>query len=199
MLDFFKGISLADIILYLASGFVFLQTLYFLLHRNFGKDYKHSIVVSIIVGYLFTQVFYSIPFSVNYIFDIFCYIFILAILAWIFSFIIKTQRFNKILHFLRIDSTLNENIWDDIVERQSKEATIWLNVKCNDLYYCGQIIRIENYAKYPLILLSLYIIKDKDNNTLYDRTEDKYENVLIDTSKCSAIEITYDKDYPLKK
>lgn len=201
MLSFFEGISLSDIILYLVSGFSFIQTFIYIHNKNGNKNYQHRFIQYIIVGYILTNIYYAIPISINEYIDVIVFIVVILILSYCIAQFTLWDKFIDICKKLKINRTINQNIWLDI-QSENKNG-LWVYLTCEDRFIVGQLYLVENDERFPLITLKNYEKYDLEDNLIEDDSEDDSKNgnklILIDTSKCSNIEFVYDKDCPLDK
>ena len=197
MLSFFEGISLPDIMLYLVSGFAFIQTFLFIHNKNGNKNYKHRLIQYIVAGYILTNIYYAIPISINAYVDIMIFIVIILIISYVITQITLWDKFENICEKLKINRTINQNIWLDI---QSKNKNgLWVYLTCEDRFIVGQLYLVENDERFPLITLKNYQKYDLEDNLIEDNSKDSNSLILVDTSKCSKIEFVYDKDDSLDK
>ena len=77
-----------------------------------------------------------------------------------------------------------------------KEHTVCADIRSKTLkkHYYGEIVLIEDFEKYPRIVLSRYTIYDKDNEVIEDYDNDPTKRIFIDTSLYDDIRLTYHKD-----
>lgn len=116
-----------------------------------------------------------------------------TLLAFCASKIFDSVFFRNIFKKIKINRTFNKNIWHDIMD---KEHTVWADIRSKTLkrHYYGEIVLIEDFEKYPRILLSRYTIYDKDNEVIEDYDNDPTKRIFIDTSLYDDIRLTYHKD-----
>lgn len=59
--------------------------------------------------------------------------------------------------------------------------------------YFGQVVMYEEFERFPIIQICKYMAW-KDNDLLFDYSDDPTQTVLIDTSKYTEIDIIYQKN-----
>ena len=110
-----------------------------------------------------------------------------AIVGLIIGKIIITDKFNSILHWLKIGRTTNNNIWDDIIKPYT-----WLYVYMKDgTYYLVQYRYGEPFEREPIIVLTTYQKLDMDDEVLEDYSQNKGRAVVINTKDFDRIEVAY--------
>lgn len=180
---------LPDIIVYLLLGFTAVKIFKFITNREDSTEVNHIIIESVIIGFVIKKVFELIPITSHiYIIDVLCIFVITIIGSYLFAKLWSGEKFLKIKNFLKINRTERKYIWYDIKDPTAVyvDAT---NPETSVRYF-GKLKLIEESQRQPLILLegyTKYVNGEEDCNYLtdYKRT------VLLDTSKYTEIEITY--------
>lgn len=122
------------------------------------------------------------------------FLIICAIAGYITAQFYVSKWMRWILKKLKIKSTINEYIWRDI---EDKDNGLWVKVvskECNfDIY--GQLVLFEQFERKPIIVLNRYIYRNySDKKIIKDFDTVPTKRIVIDTSKCDVIELTYDKN-----
>lgn len=182
---------LPDIMLYLVSGFLFVRIFNFICTKRKANDYQHIIIKSVIVGYILKYIASFIPALTNiYALNVLGFIVLCCIIAFIAARIYKSNWFYKFLRFIGVENTLNDDFWVDI----EGDKSVWAEVYCKDTeeYYYGLVCLSENFKDEPKIVLKRYsIYKENSNEPIKDYNTDPAKRIVIDTSKCEVIKLTY--------
>ena len=180
--------------LYFVSGFIFVAIFNFIVsHKNQG-DYKNSITKSLIVGYVLTLFFHLIPSFThnNQYADISIFLFLCVLCAYICGRLYEGNFVRKLCKKLKIRSTVNECIWYDLEDHGDKPLWVKATIFEQNVIIIGQLIIVEEYQRMPLLVLNRYIIKDLCGNIVEDKDSDITRRIIVDTQKCSRIELIYD-------
>lgn len=181
-----------DIILYLFSGFLFVQVFNFIaLHKN-PSNYQHIIIKSLLAGYILNNLYKSIPYTYqsNVYLNTTLYLIVCLVLGYLTAIFCRSNFFKKLCRFLKIRRTVNEFIWSDI---EDKKYGLWVRAVNHEIGidYLGQLCLYEEFQRYPIIVLERYQKLDGDGNVLEDYSARPNEKIIIDTSKCNHLELTY--------
>lgn len=131
-----------------------------------------------------------IPIHISYNIDTIFIILFSVVLGYLFARMFKNIYIIKILDILKIRDTGNKYYWDDLLdENYPMEAKITID----NIIYEGMIHNYESYSNDPHIVLSSYVIKN-EYKILEDYTFDNTKIIILDTSKASNVEISYDKN-----
>lgn len=183
---------LPDVIVYLLLGFTFVKIFKYVTNREELTEVNPIIVESIITGFVIKKVFELLPFTSHiYIVDVLC-IFIATIIgSYFLGKLWLSEIFFKIKKFLKINRTERKYIWYDL--RDTIAVYIDATNPDTKVRYFGKLKLIEESQRQPLILLKGYVkyIGDKE---IVDYLDDNTRTVLLDTSKYTEIEITYQRE-----
>lgn len=196
ILNFFEGISLNEILLYLTSGYVFLFVFDFVCGFTDEKTYQFALLKTIVCGYMLTQVYNILPFFASKrIIDVLTFVILCIPAGYVLGRIYTSYKFEGILRKLKIFRSVYNNVWDDIIETK---YSVWIRAtfieKNEDIY--GRVFAVEDNARHPLIELVEYEICDLQGNMVKDLHDDLTRGILIDTSKCDRLEFVYSKNSP---
>ena len=77
-----------------------------------------------------------------------------------------------------------------------KEHSLWADVRSKKLqrHYFGQIVLVEEFERYPRIVLSRYTIYDKHNNIIEDYDKDPTQRIVIETTLYDDIRLVYNEN-----
>lgn len=184
---------LPDIMIYLVSGFIFMKIFSFVCTAKNPNDYQHIIIKSVIIGYILKSLASFIPALTDiHTLNILGYLGLCCILAYITALIYQSKWFYFVLRKIGIYNTLNDEFWVDI----EGDKSVWTEIYCSETkeYYYGLVCLSENFKDNPRIVLKRYSVFDEKNNCIKDYNKDPCKRIIIDTSKCSVIKLTYDKN-----
>lgn len=178
--------------MYIVTGYVFTKTFHFVALKQNTSDVEHILMSSVVVGYVYCNIAYLIPFTISKIADNILIVLSAVIFAYILARVLRNKKISLyILDWLKIRDTGNLYLWDDLMDNDYPMRAI---VHYEDIIYDGIIHIYENYSNEPHIALGSYIIKDKDEGILYDFTDDDTRIVILNTANATDIEIVYNKD-----
>jgi hypothetical protein len=185
--------ELPNLILYIASGFVFIKIFNFVSISKTSENFEHMLLKSLITGFILKNIVSIIPFRFTESINILGYLFICSISAYFIAMFYNSDEFKVLLKKINIRRTTNEFIWDDIID---KKNSIWVRAISNDLDldYYGVCVLVEDYQRYPQVVLSNYIKRTLDGVEIEDCYNKPEKRVIIDTSKFNYIELIYNKD-----
>ena len=179
--------------LYLTSGFVFLQVFNFIASNKNPNDYKHVIIKTSIVGYVLTLGYKIVP-SVtrNTFIDILLFLILCVIGAYLGAQLYSSKLFRAFCRKLNIRRTTNKFIWLDLED----DHVIWVRAinYQNEMDCLGQLLLVEDFQRFPQLVLTRYIRKDLRGNVIIDMTYNPKERIVIDTAKCDIVELSYTDD-----
>ncbi len=182
-----------EILWILISGYLYLKVFDFVTYEKDTKNYEYIFLKSVVCG---TVLYNTVGTLTNMLispWDNIVFISSVTLLAFCASKIFDSVFFRNIFKKIKINRTFNKNIWHDIMD---KEHTVWADIRSKTLkrHYYGEIVLIEDFEKYPRIVLSKYTIYDKDNEVIEDYDNDPTKRIFIDTSLYDDIRLTYHKD-----
>lgn len=125
------------------------------------------------------------------IFSILPDIIIYIVLGYIFLRVFRIVKILKFIDLLKIKHTKHKFMWQNI---EDPDYAFFVDVTNPDtnIRYFGQLVMYEEFERFPMIQLCRYI-NWKNSDLLNDYSNDPTRTVLIDTSKYSEIDITYQK------
>lgn len=174
--------SLPYILLYIVPGAIFLKMYAFICSKK-GSDYQHFILGSIILSYIIVKLMELITKQPVLI------ILATIILAYYFSLFYRSSLFEKLLDVARIHKTINDNIFDDIIDfNNGTYIQVYLPNE-RIVYYGAVSIYDENKDGY--LVLSNYLAKNYSNEIINDYSDNDTECVAIRISDISRFEISY--------
>ena len=179
---------LPRIAIYVAVGFVFLKTFHFVALQQNTSDIDHILTASLVVGFIYCEVAYRIPFSVSYEIDHIGIIVSSACMGYLTGRLVLSKVWSKILDFLKIRNTVNMYYWDDLM---SNDYVMKVYVNFTDKSYEGMLHFYEGYSNNPHVVLGSFIVRDSLNNVIKDFSNDCTKVAVLDTSKADSIYIEY--------
>lgn len=179
-----------DILAYIVPGYIYLYIFYFVSLNDINKC-NNTIIKSVVSSYIFILLdklictVLSIHYDSPNIFRIIVYA---LMIAYIIGLIFKSKRFNKFLRIIKINRTTNTNIWDDIHE---KGMYLWVIPEKGEHSYLGQSEFCGEGNMSNLIVLTRYQELTLEGKVLHDYSKIESRKIMIDTTKCSRIELFY--------
>ncbi len=190
MSEFFD--ILPDIIIYIVLGCTCLYT--FRIRRILKKpdDYKHILTESLVVGFIIKSIMALIPFSFGEYIDIIGMIISSALIGYGVAALLEINWVNKLIDALKIRHTKFKYMWQNI---DDPNHTIFIDATNPETHirYFGQVVMYEEFERFPIIQICKYMAW-KDNDLLFDYSDNPTQTVLIDTSKYTEIDIVYQKN-----
>lgn len=173
---------LPNIILFVSAGFCFIKVFCFIYAYHDSGNIDNMLTASLVIGYVICQIAYLVPFSLGKIIDNICIVGCSMILGFIVGKILNGKFVYNILEKLDINRTVNEFLWNDLIDSKIMKAQI----KINDTTYSGKIHLVEEFSNSPHIVLADYSINDQ-----HETNPNKI--IVLDTSKATDVIIEYDK------
>lgn len=186
---------LPNIILYLASGFIFLQTFRFISTIQSPNEFQYTFTKSLVVGFVLSSCASMITIrSISPYLDTIIFLMCCGILAYLSARIYISNTFHRILKKLNIRRTINPYIWSDIEDNTKEPKTLWVYLEFQkiSMSYFGVLSLTEDFQRQPMIVLSCYTATRLDGAVVHDYTEDATKRILLDTSQADIIELIYD-------
>lgn len=194
METFFEQVALSEIILYLSSGYIFIHLTRFITQRNDKRDYQYTILKSLVIGYIFTQLFHIVP-SVtnNYYVDILIFISIITFTAYLCGIFCSSNHIRTFLRALHISTIVDDEIWQYM---RDKSKPVWIRLRNTekDIEIFGMWDTIECSNRTPYISLIRYSIISQNKKIDEDFNSNKTRKMLVDTSEYNLIEFIYDEN-----
>lgn len=167
---------------------MFNKTFHFVALKQNSVDIEHTLTSSLVIGYIYFKIANLIPISFSYEIDILCIIASALVLGYVFAKLLNSAITAKVLDFLKIRDTGNLYYWDDIMDN---EYPMKIRVICENEIYEGMLHNYESYSNDPHIILSSYVIMDKDENVKKDFTDNDSRTIVLNTAEAIAVEIMY--------
>ena len=135
MIDINWAEILPQAILYIVTGYVFICAFKFVALKEQHSDIEHILLSSLVSGYVIVKIMNMIPFTVSYEIDCIGIIFTGILSGYILGQLYSRNCFDKIFEKLKIRSTLNKDIWNDIIDM---DYPLFLVITLdNDMVYKG--------------------------------------------------------------
>lgn len=184
---------LPDIVLYIASGYLFILTFSFISLRQKMKDINGIFCASLAVGFILKMVLCAIvKIRFGYYINVVAFlIFSMAVGAFLGLFI-KSKFCRNILKKINVNRSVNENMWHDIID--SDKRTMWVRVVDweKERVIVGILVLVEEFQREPQILLQQYQVFDLEGNMIEDYIDYPNQRILIKTERFDNIDIVYD-------
>ena len=178
-------------IVYIVMGYAFLIPYRLVTLKQDSDNVEHSLLSSLVVGFIYCNIAYMLPDSPSYEMDIIGMFLCSLVLGYLSGRVLNSKYIPNIFEFLKIRTTLNKHYWDDLMD---KEKPMRASIYCNDKIYTGMLHLYEDRSNSPHLVLAAYDIKDSNGNTLADNTGDSTKVIVIDPSDADFVEVIYDKD-----
>lgn len=182
---------LPNIIVYIVLGYIFIRVFRIVRIVKNSDNYEHILVESLVYGFIIKSIFALIPFSFGYYIDIVGMSISSAAVGFLSAKLLEANFICDIIDKLKIRHTKFKYMWQNIAD---PDLAIFIDVTNPDtnIRYFGQLVVYEEFERFPIIQICKYINWNGDT-LLNDFSEDPTRTVLIDTSKYTEIDITYQK------
>ena len=185
---------LPDVILYIASGYLFTVIFNFVSLRKTMEDVKSIFLVSLTVGFILKACLCAVvKVRINYYVNIIGFLAFSMTLAMILGFLFKSKLCRNILRKFNINRSVNNNILYDIIDNKKSMWILIRNWKKNQMIL-GILVSVEEFQREPQIVLQQYQVLDLEGRVLKDYMGKPERHILIKTQKFDSIDIIYDKD-----
>ncbi len=160
-----------------------------------SDDFEHILTESIVVGFIIKNVISLIPFTFGEYIDTIGMIISSAAIGFGVAKILETPIADKVINILKIKHTKFKYMWQNI---DDPNYAIFIDATNPETHirYFGQVVMVvmyEEFERFPIIQICKYMAW-KDNDLLFNYSDDPTQTVLIDTSKYTEIDIIYQKD-----
>lgn len=182
---------LPDIIIYIVVGFIFIRIFHFIALMQNSTDINHILSSAFVIGYIYCNIAYCIPISINYYIDHVFIILSSVVVSFFLGRFVASKKYMKLFDKLGIRNSFNTYIWDDLMD-QSKPMKIIITY--DTLQYEGMLHNFESYSNSPHITLASYIVRDSNGLTIKDYTDNHTNVVVLDSSTAKCVEIVYSKN-----
>lgn len=184
---------LPDIIVYVATGYLFILIFSFISLRKKIGDINSIFCVSLSIGVAIKSVLCSvIKIRFSYHVNIAGLLIFSVALGGVVGYFVNSKFCRNILKKMHINRSANENIWHDIIDVDKK--TMWIravNME-RDQVIVGILVMVEEFERFPQLLLQQYQVFDLEGNLIEDYTGSANRQVLIKTDNLERIDIVYD-------
>lgn len=117
--------------------------------------------------------------------DVIFICFIVAIFGLIIGFVFRTNKFNSLLRFIKINRSTNKNIWIDAIVPGT-----YIRIFMDDGYsYQGQCYLMEENSPEPIFILIYWQKLDSMSNVLIDYYKDEKRLIALNTKGFKRIEL----------
>ena len=181
---------LPELISYIVLGFVFLRVFRYMCTIKNSENYEHIVWESILVGFVFKNLFALIPFSINQAIDMVGMVITTIIVAGIWAKIYSSKLIDNFFRKIGVFRTRQNYIWQDIEDKNYMTYVRVVNPDTSEAY-AGTLKYYEEYKEHPQIVLQNFQYWGKKEEDNRDFSKDPKCVVLIDTEKFSQIYIVY--------
>ena len=157
-----------------------------------SDDFEHILTESIVVGFIIKNVISLIPFSFGEYIDTIGMIISSAAIGFGVAKILETPIADKVINILKIKHTKFKYMWQNI---DDPNYAIFIDATNPETHirYFGQVVMYEEFERFPIIQICKYMAW-KNDEILFDYSDNPTQTVLIDTSKYTEIDIIYQKN-----
>lgn len=183
---------LPSVITYIVLGYVFIKIFRITRVIKNTNSIDDSIMESLVVGFIIKNCISLIPFSFGIYVDIIGMIISSAILGYVSAKALASNFVLNIIDKLKINHTKFKFMWQNI---EDPDLAIFIDATNPDtnVRYFGQLLVYEEYERFPIIQIGKYM-NWKDDELINDFSNDPTRTILIDTSKFTEIDITYQNE-----
>lgn len=188
--------------MYIVFGYMYLTAYYWISFKD-NKDFHNIVFKSLIANYVLTTIYQMIgrkfgivilPYTPK---QIIVYSVVSVALGLAIGRMVVSTRFNTLLAKLYFGRTVNDNIWNDIVD---DTRLTWLCIHMKDgTAYLGQYNHGELFTSEPVIMLVTYQKLNADGEVLTDYSQDKDRAIVLNTKDFDRIEVVYQDRASKKK
>lgn len=182
---------LPDIIMYIVVGFIIIRIFHFIALMQNSTDIKHILSSSLVIGYIYCNIAYCIPISINYYIDHILIILSSIVVSFYLGRFIASKKYMKLFDIIGIRNSFNTYMWDDLMDQSEPMKII---ITYDTIQYEGMVHNFESYSNSPHITLASYITRDKNNIIIKDYTDDNTKIIVLDSSTAKSVEIIYSKN-----
>ncbi len=179
---------LPNIILYLASGYAFVQTFRFVALKERKQEINHLLTSSLVIGYVIVNIMNLIPFTISYQADCVGIIITSVIASFLFSKFYMSDLLYRILKRLHIYTTTKDHFWMNFVDFDYP-SYVKIQMKDNTIY-SGYYYFMEGYDRQPLISLAAYR-QVNPNGDIENHQTDETSVILLDTKDAKSVQFVY--------
>jgi len=183
---------LPDIILYVTTGYLFILVFNFISLRKKMEDINGIFCASLAIGFVIKAILCTLKIRFSYHVNIVGLLAFSVLLGALLGYFINSKLCKKILKKLHVNRSINENIWHDIMDIDKR--TMWIRAvsKERERVIVGILVMVEEFQRFPQLLLQQYQIFDLEGNLVEDYIANANQQILIRTEDFENIDIVYD-------
>lgn len=183
---------LPDIILYVTTGYLFILVFNFISLRKKMEDINGIFCASLAIGFVIKAILCTLKIRFSYYVNIVGLLAFSVLLGALLGYFINSKLCKKILKKLHVNRSINENIWHDIMDIDKR--TMWIRAvsKEREQVIVGILVMVEEFQRFPQLLLQQYQIFDLEGNLVEDYIANANQEILIRTEDFENIDIVYD-------
>lgn len=182
---------LPEIIIYLASGYVFINVFCFFGIRHIkSEDIQGKFFISLIIGFVLKNLLAMIPIRCATYLNYLALLFVSLITAFLLAKIVRLDKVNLLLKKMSNGHTINRYFWQDIVE---DEMFVRLINYEHDIMIMGYCHGKEDFERFPQLILEQYIIQDLQGKELENNCNKIREFIVVNLEKFDSVQITYNE------
>lgn len=181
---------LPNIILYLASGYIFLAGFKFSAWEFDEIDVDGKLSLSIVCGFILKNLVCLLPLRFPEAINIFGLLVFSIVVGIFLGKFVHSVKFNGLLASI-FHRTADTNIWHELIDTD-KYMWIYAYDPTTQRNIFGLAVTIEENQRFPLIELQQYYVCDDDGEIIEDYTDDATRHMLINTEKYE-IALIYNK------
>lgn len=186
---------LPDIILYIASGYLFIFIFCFISLRKKINDVRGIFVISLVIGFVLkTVVCAVIPIRFGFYVNTVGFLILCACLGGVVGYTVESSWFRKILTKLRISRSVHENIWHDIIDVEGNAMWIRAVSREKEQVIIGILVLAEEFQRHPLLVLQQYRVYNLEGEIVEDYIEDANHQIIIKSEDYDTIDVVYDEE-----
>lgn len=182
---------LPNLILYIVVGFFFDFTFELVALKKNSNNTEHIIIKSLIIGYVYCNLAYSIPITINRYIDNALILITAIIMAYMLARFYRSEHKVELFDFLKIPDTGNEYMWDDLLD---DTWPMRISIIYNEYTYDGFLHATQSYSYSPQVAVALYKVTDKKGRIIKNYSDDERRIMIFDVSKADYIELVYDEE-----
>lgn len=180
---------LPEIIIYLASGYIFINVFCFFGVRNIkSEDIQGKFFISLILGFVLKNLLSLIPIRCDTYLNYLALLFVSLILAFLLAKVVRLNKVNSVLKRMSNGHTINRYFWQDFIEN---EMFVRLTDYEHNVMIMGYCHGEEDFERFPQLILEQYVIKDLQGGLLENKLNMKRDFIVVNLEKFDSVQITY--------
>lgn len=185
--------SLSELILYIVYGYVCVNAFLFMSSTRSDRDIEHTLIVSIVVGFIIDHVMKLIPVNISPELDTIGITITSLFLGFVLAKVYRSERFNNFLFTVcKINATTDSYIWDTIINR---DDPVLIEIVTQDDYtITGFSDLVEEHTDDPHITLANFKIFDDSNHCIKQSKEN--ETLFFDLKNAKYYSFNFHKNDP---